>query len=261
MNMKKMVELFNWEGRSIHYLQEGDGKPLLFLHGLGGRAENWFYQIQHFRQSRKVVCLDLPGHGRSEGEDVSFFKYWEVVQRLLDHLGIGVCDLCGLSTGARVGMDLAARSPQRIRHLVVVNAFVHLAPRDRLDRLALYDLLGEAHGRGIWAERLIEAMGVAAFPAISRGFLSAAEKLVATHIQSVFRESIDYDQRPALPQITAPTLLIRGERDGFVPGYCVEELHRLIPASQISRIAECGHLPYLESPESFNRILERFLSL
>ncbi|WP_312483796.1 alpha/beta fold hydrolase [Stutzerimonas nitrititolerans] len=81
-----------------------------------------------------MVCLELLGHGESEGLDVSFAVYRDVLAALLEHLDIETADMCGLSKGARVGLDLAAQMPRRVRRLVVVNAFARLGPPDHLER-------------------------------------------------------------------------------------------------------------------------------
>lgn len=248
-----------WQNHQIHYTDEGTGKPLVLLHGLGGMASNWIYQRQYFAARQRVICLELPGHGKSEGKGVAFSAYWHVLAGLLDHLDIDAADLCGLSKGARVGLDLAAQMPGRVRHMVVVNAFAHLDPPDRAERIRLYALLGQPGGRQLWADRLLVMMGVQNHPAIANGFRRAASQLDAVHIQRLFSELIEYDQRPTLSQVIAPTMLIRGIRDGFVPEYCVEEMHRLIPQSSIARFWEAGHLPYLEQPGIFNDCLATFL--
>ncbi len=109
-----------------------------------------------------MVCLELLGHGESEGLDVSFAVYRDVLAALLEHLDIETADMCGLSKGARVGLDLAAQMPRRVRRLVVVNAFARLGPPDHLERAKLkrYALLGQPGGRQLWADRLIGLMGV-----------------------------------------------------------------------------------------------------
>ncbi|MGV8916976.1 MAG: alpha/beta fold hydrolase [Pseudomonas sp.] len=250
---------FHWHEQRIHYSDEGTGTALVFLHGLGGRGENWIHQRKHFSLSHRVICLDLPGHGRSSGKTVTFASYWQVLEALLDHLGITACCVCGLSKGARVGMDFAAQRPERVSHLVVVNAFVHLKSTDLIERLELYELLSLPDGPMLWAERLIAAMGVAQYPSIVRGFLKSVVGLDPAHIQRIFFELIDYDQRPELWKIAARTLLVRGEQDHFVPLYCVEDLQRLIHDSAIVRLPDCGHLPYLEAPDRFNQLLDDFL--
>lgn len=59
--------------------------------------------------------------------------------------------------------------------------------------------------------------------------------------------------------LACPTLLVRGEQDGFIPPYCLDALQGLIVGTVVERMAYCGHLPYLEDPVRFNAVVERFL--
>jgi pimeloyl-ACP methyl ester carboxylesterase len=141
-----------------------------------------------------VLSLDFPGHGWSEGRDVGFRSYWHVIERLLEHVGLASIVICGLSKGARAGLALAARRPTRVDRIVVVNAFMHLAPDDETKRLTLYDILAQKDGARLWAEQLLNSMGVANRPAIVRGFLKSLDAIDPEHIRSIFRELIAYDQ-------------------------------------------------------------------
>jgi alpha-beta hydrolase superfamily lysophospholipase len=85
---RKIVNSFRHDGRTLRYTLEGAGQALLFVHGLGGRAENWLFQRAAFAPVRRVIAIDLPGHGRSEGRDVSFDRYWDAIHALCDHLDI-----------------------------------------------------------------------------------------------------------------------------------------------------------------------------
>jgi pimeloyl-ACP methyl ester carboxylesterase len=251
---------FRWNAESIHFNAEGAGPPLVLLHGLGGNADNWMLQRTVLKRDHLVLSLDLPGHGRSSGRGVRFAEYWKVIEGLLDHLELDSASLCGLSKGARAGLALASRRPERVNRMIVVNAFVHLKPADNARRLALYDLLAEPGGVTLWAQTLLDWMGVRDRRVIVRGFMKSLSTLDPVHIRQIFKELTGYDQRPELGQIVGPVLLVRGQKDGFVPDYCVEDLFRCLPDSKIVRMPECGHLPYLEQSISFNRIAAAFLS-
>ncbi|MFH0297423.1 alpha/beta hydrolase [Bradyrhizobium sp. 31Argb] len=250
---------FIHDGRRLHYTLEGAGPALLFVHGLGGNADNWMLQRLAFAATHRVVGLDMPGHGRSEGRGVPFDRYWEAILALTEHLKIERIAICGLSKGARVALMFAARHPERVERIAVVNAFIHLTPADREARLKLYDLLLQPDGGRGWAEELLYAMGVSEHDAIVRGFLRSLNWIDPEHIRARFNELIAFDQRAELADVRCPVLLIRGERDAFVPDYCVEELHQWLGGSSIARMPSCGHLPYLEAPARFNALLTEFL--
>lgn len=251
---------FRHDDTAIHYVTAGSGAPLLFLHGLGGRVENWVHQMAAFSETHRVIAIDLPGHGRSEGRDIGFRDYWRFIEALLDHLGLADATLCGLSKGSRAGLMLAARRPERVARMIVVNAFAHLSPEDAARRRALYDLLLLGDGGARWAEGLLDAMGVRDHPAIVAGFRRSLQGIDPAHIRARFGEMIDYDQRPELRDIRCPTLIVRGDRDDFVPAYCAEDIHAAIPGSEVRILPGAGHLPYLEQPAAFNAILADFLA-
>jgi sigma-B regulation protein RsbQ len=223
---RKIVNSFRHDGRTLRYTLEGAGQALLFVHGLGGRAENWLLQRAVFAPVRRVIAIDLPGHGRSEGRDVSFDRYWEAIYALCDHLHIERIAICGLSLGARAALMLAARHPELVERIVVVNAFVHLKPADQQERLDLYDLLLKPDEDRAWAVQLLHAMGVARYSAIVQGFLQSLNSIDPQHIRARFREVVAFDQRAELADVRCPVLLVRGERDAFVPDYCAAELRR-----------------------------------
>ena len=251
---------FNFESSKMHFTLEGQGAPLMFLHGLGGRAENWFYQRRFFSQSRTVICVDLPGQGRSEGHHLPFTQFPNVIEALLDELDIPACDFAGLSKGARVALAFAARHRNRVSAVIVVNTFLHLTEHDETARRGLYELLTNEDGGAEWARRLLNEMGVADNRAISRGFMRSLATFDPRHIQRLFLEVMHYDQRDEVAQFSGPVLIVRGDADRFVPAYCSLELNALLPQSDLALMRGCGHLPYLEMPDEFNLLVADFLS-
>jgi len=250
---------FEWEGQTLHYAVEGDGPAVVLLHGLGGKADNWLLQRRHLSATHKVLSLDLPGHGMSSGRSVHFTDYWRAIDSMLDHAGVPQAALCGLSAGARVGLDFAARRRDRVSGLVIINAFLSMSPDDRTHRLALYDLLLEKDGARLWAEHLLGLMGMKGSDAITRGFLKSVEKVDPLHIRRVFREQEEYDQRPQIADLACPVLVVRGAKDDLVPGYCADEILKESKHGELL-VMDAGHLPYLETPHDFNRHLFEFLT-
>ena len=249
---------FDWNDETIHCVDEGSGPAVVLLHGLGGNAENWLLQRRHLSATRRVLSIDLPGHGLSTGRGVGFADYPRAIGAALDHAGVERAALCGLSKGARAGLAFAVRNPERVSGIVVVNAFLHLEPDDRARRLALYDLLLEEDGARRWADQLLALMGVKDHPAIVRGFLRSLDQIDPLHVRRIFREQIDWDQRPDLANVKCPVLAVRGSKDGFIPAYCVEEIRAGLTDSELV-VLETGHLPYLEKPAEFNQSVTAFL--
>ena len=249
---------FDWTGETIHYVDEGAGPAIVLLHGLGGNAENWLLQRRHFARTHRVLSLDLPGHGRSGGRSMGFADYPGAIEAMLDHAGVSSAVLCGLSKGARAGIAFAARHPDRVGAMVIVNAFLHLEPADRARRLSLYDLLLEPDGVHRWADQLLTMMGVTDHPAIVRGFRRSLNHIDPLHIRRIFREQVDCDQRDDVARLRCPILLIRGTRDDFIPRYCVDQFQTAMDCEVAAM--DAGHLPYLERPARFNEYVDAFLA-
>lgn len=251
---------FEYKNRKISYNIEGSGPVILLLHGLGGNANNWLYQRQYFKENWTVISLDLPGHGKSEGLEILFKEYANVLYGLCSYLKPQKVVMCGLSKGARVGIDFAIQYPGFVSSLIVVNAFPYLEPEGRKERIEVYDLLSLHDNGKTWADTLLKAMGVADNEVIVRGFYQSLQSINSVHIQRLFAELVDYDQRPFLSNISCPTLIIRGENDDFVPEKYVREFERRLKNTTFIEFKNSGHLPYLEQPTSFNMTVERFLN-
>ncbi|MGN4715560.1 alpha/beta fold hydrolase [Bacillus cereus group sp. MYBK226-2] len=251
---------FEYKNRKVFYNIEGSGPVILFLHGLGGNANNWLYQRQYFKGKWTVISLDLPGHGKSEGLEINFKEYVNVLYKLCKYLKLQKVVICGLSKGARVGIDFAIQYPDFVSSLIIVNAFPYLEHEDRKKRLEVYDLLSLHDNGKKWADTLLEEMGVASNEVIVRGFYQSLQSINPVHIQRLFAELVDYDQRPLLLNISCSTLIIRGENDDFVPEKYVREFERRLKNTTFIEFKNSGHLPYLEQPSSFNMTVEKFLN-
>lgn len=266
--------IFEWNGHQLHYTDESpwtsrpgethDARaaqptPLLFLHGLGGRSGNWLHQRRHFSATRRVIALDLPGHGLSTGTALPFRSYPDAVDAALDHCGIERLAVVGLSMGARAGLAFAARRPRRVQSLTIVNTFLALRPAERTARLALYDLLLRPDGVQQWAKVLLDQMGVDAHSAIARGFMGSLAGLDPAHLHRIFHEAVDLDQWQELRALGGRALFVRGEQDRFIPPYCLDDLRAENPAGQVVRFPDSGHLPYLQDPNGFNHAIASFV--
>jgi pimeloyl-ACP methyl ester carboxylesterase len=196
--------------------------------GLAGMPRTEDCNGQPSRPATELSPLTYRVMAAREGGNVPFKLYWKAIRTLRDHLDTQRITICGLSKGARAALMFAVHHPDRVDRIVVINAFVHLNSADRQARLDLYDLLLEPDGGRAWADRLLHL----SYGAIVRGFLRSLETIDPVHIHAIFRELLAFDQRIELPDVACPVLLVRGDRDSFVPAYCVEELARRLAYPQ-----------------------------
>lgn len=249
----------SWRDETLHFTDDGSGDPVLFLHGLGGNANNWLNQRTSISRHHRVITIDLPGHGRSTGRTIGFEHYAPAVDAVLRHLDVNTVSVVGLAMGGRVGIALAALLPDRVSRLTLVNTYLDLPPQQQAERVRLYDLLLQPGGDRQWAAKLLDGMGVTERPGIVRGFTASLGHIDPRHIHTVFRQLLLADQTDELRALAIPIQIMAGRRDRLVPAESTQRLRDLVPSAQLHSFRDSGHLPYLEEPAVFNDALEAFL--
>jgi 3-oxoadipate enol-lactonase len=252
-----------WEA---HEAATGDrsAPPLVLLHGLGSSSADWRLQVPAFSARYRVLTVDLPGHGRSEASGrPSVEAMAAALAALLRRLGEPPAHALGLSLGGCVALALAAGDPERVRSLVLVNAFARLrpaGPRGLLRLLVRMALLAAAPmpvvaahvARGLFPrpeQRALYERAVASLSAMPRRRYLAAVRAAAA-----------FDGRRLLGSVRCPTLVVVGERDGTVSRAAAEHLARGIAGARLVVIADSGHATPADQPEAFNRAVLDFLA-
>jgi long-chain acyl-CoA synthetase len=228
---------------AIDVSPERPRRAFVFLHGFGGQAEQWQYQLQKFSIENRVVALDLRGHGLSDKPA----RGYEMEQIQAD-LGIalqalkirGKFVLIGHSFGGAIATDFALSHPERIERLVLIATAgeFKLQPMFRLG-LNLPD----------W---LLQLVGL-----FTRKWLSAPPQALKPLYKANLSKWVGWDKFSAL---TVPTLVIRGDRDQVFQRAFFEDVARSIPDSLEADIGASGHMVMLERREAVERAIERFLA-
>jgi pimeloyl-ACP methyl ester carboxylesterase len=125
---------FKSDGVKIDYVDEGEGEPILLIHGFASNATvnwrdpGWIEALT--KAGRRVVALDNRGHGKSEKlyepDRYGAPAMAEDAVRLLDHLGIGRADVMGYSVGARIAAFLVLAHPQRVRSVIFAGLGINM---------------------------------------------------------------------------------------------------------------------------------------
>src|SRR6202795_138603 len=113
------------EGMRIHYRDEGEGQPLVMLHGFGSSLYTWDGWVRQLAGTRRLIRLDLPGFGltgQAPDGDYRAERYVRVVAALLDSLGVERTDIAGNSMGGRTALMFALAHPERVRKLILIDA-------------------------------------------------------------------------------------------------------------------------------------------
>jgi pimeloyl-ACP methyl ester carboxylesterase len=263
-------------GREVNVVDTGgEDKPvMLFIHGLGGRWQNWLLNIPQFMDTHRVIAPDLPGFGESEmpAEDISISGYANVVDALCEALGVECPIVIGNSMGGFVGADLAINHPTRVERLVLVSAaglsIEYLRRRPVLTGARLFAInaawLGP-HGESVirrprlrratlqflvrYPEKLSPQLTYELVEGTGKpGFLPALEALMS------------YSFRDHLAKIEVPVLIVWGRNDMLVPVRDAHEYAELIGDNARAVIFEdTGHLPMLERPSRFHDMVGEFI--
>ncbi len=242
----------------------GGAPPLLLLHGLGSSGQIWDGVIPAFTPARRVVAPDLRGHGASAKprSEYSVRLLADDVVALLDHLGLGAVAVCGLSMGGAIGQTLAVEHPHRVRALVLEDTWGYPTSAFVAALEARIAAVRE-HGLAYYAETAIPQVFSAAFRAAHPRALDEYRarnlQLDPDVIQAVMRGLMAFDLRDRLPAVRAPTLVIVGSDDRLTPRVQAEFLHRTIQGSRLEVIEGAGHIPHLEQPDVFVRLVDEFL--
>jgi pimeloyl-ACP methyl ester carboxylesterase len=268
-------------GGPVHYVDFGgpDGGPTVVLvHGLGGSHLNWDLLGPLLRPHARVLALDLPGFGRSEpGERRATVQAnVEVLDRFLAEVAGTPAVLVGNSMGGMISILQAARSPESVSRLVLLDAAVP-GPRRALDPLvaatfAAYaiPLVGE---RFLWLRRqrhttlhrvrdLLRLCGVDpdAVPAevIDRSIslleerqdVAGMDKAFLIAARSLLRLLVyPRPYRAAMASVTAPVLMVQGDQDRLVPVEAAREVARRNPGWRYVELVGVGHVPQLQVPK------------
>ena len=269
-------------GTKIYFDIEGSGlvpdgprmreKPVAFvLHGgPGGDHTSFKPGMAPLAERMQLVYLDHRGQGRSEPGDPATYTLDENVEdmeALRLHLGLGPIVSIGTSYGGMVAMAHAARHPSSVSHLVLVVTAAHSGFIARAQQIV--SERGTPEQRRVvdqlWAGELdsveklqhyYEVMG----PLYSRRFDAAAASaarrrgtLTPAALNRAFAPGgflRDYDLRPELSRITAPTLILAGRHDWICAPEFSEEIHRLVPGSDLRVFADSSHSIRADEPQA-----------
>lgn len=235
-----------------------DAPVVVLSNSLGATRSMWDQNIDALAEHFKIVRYDTRGHGQSPLLDGPYeiADLTADVVALLDHLELDRVHFVGLSLGGMVGMDLAARYPERVHNLVVLCTAAHLEPQQAWhDRAALVRAEGtEAVAEAVvgrWytaslherePERIKDAVGIVAATS-TEGYAGCCEAIATM------------DLRPLLPQIAAPTLAIAGAEDPATPPAKLEEIADAVQTGTAVTVESSSHLANDEQPQIVNELL------
>ncbi len=262
-------------GMNVYYAKAGDGPPVVLLHGLGASHLTCQENIEALATHFTVYAMDIPGHGDSVREGVSYTINASVsfTFGFLDAIGLSSAALVGNLMGGLIALKSALAEPERITHLVLIDTAgfgKEIAPFLRLMSLPFVGELAERQatrstanmrrqifaGKNIANEALIaELVRIRSLP----GARSAVLKTLREGVD-VFGMKRKHRLLGRLPDLPMPLMVVWGGRDRFFPVAHAYAAADMVPSTRLLVLPEAGHWPHMQEPDVFNAELIMFLN-
>ena len=246
----------------VHYREDGaiDGPAVVFANSLGTDLRLWDPILPYMPNGLRLIRYDMRGHGLTTCPPAPFTMGTLVAdaERLIDHLELKNVVFVGLSIGGMIAQGLAVKRMDQVRAMVLSNTAMKIGTsdmwQDRIDAVRAGGIKAleasilerwfskafrQSPELSLWREMLVRQP--------SEGYMGCSAAISGT------------DFYTTTASLTLPTLAIAGSEDGSTPPDLVRETADLIKGSRFQLIRGAGHLPCVEKPEEFARILNGFL--
>jgi pimeloyl-ACP methyl ester carboxylesterase len=254
-------------GARIHYEREGDGPPVVFLHAGVADSRMWDPQVADFAKHFNVIRPDQRGFGESELPLAPWSPVADLLS-LIEQLSLKRAHVIGCSMGGALAIDFALNHPERVLSLVLVGSAIG-GFTFRPEHAHLFAEASAARQAGDLAV-LNEAMMYLFLdgPERPRGYVAKPLRKLFLDMNGIAVRA-DFEKAPSedpdplavrrLHEIDAPTLVVVGDKDVPTVLEAADLLVNSIPNVHKAVIQDAAHLPNLEHPEEFNRVVLDFL--
>lgn len=239
----------------FRYIEEGEGEPLVLLHGLFGALSNFRDLVEYFRHHYKVVVPILPLF-ELDLLHTSVGGLQKFVHKFIEARGYTGIHLLGNSLGGHVALVHVLKHPEKIKSLTLTGSS-GLFENGLGDT---YPKRGDKEYIRKKTELTFYDPKMATEELVDEVFEITNNRLKVIKIIALAKSAIRHNLGEELKNIHMPTLLIWGNNDTITPPFVGKEFNRLIPNSELHFIDKCGHAPMMEVPEEFNKILFAFLT-
>jgi pimeloyl-ACP methyl ester carboxylesterase len=242
------------EDAKFKFIEEGEGQPLMLLHGLFGAMSNFSGIIDHFKHTHKVIVPLLPLfeldllHTTVGGLE----KY---LAKFIEHRGYTGIHMLGNSLGGHVALVHVLKTSAKVRSLILTGSsgLFENGMGDTYPKRGDYDYIRKK------TEMTFYDPNTATKELVDEVYQIVNERMKTLKVIALARSAIKNNLGDELKQIKLPTLLIWGNNDSITPPFVGREFNRLITTSELHFIDHCGHAPMMEVPDEFNVILAQFL--
>ena len=242
------------EEKEFKYIEEGEGEPLILLHGLMGALSNWEGVIEEFKKRYKVIIPMLPIYDMpilSTGvKSLSVY-----LDKFVTFKGLTDFTLIGNSLGGHVALMYVLRHPEKVKAMVLAgssglyeNSFGGSFPKRENYEYIKEKVAYTFYDPEIATKELVDEVYAT---------VNNREKVI--RILAMAKSAIRHNMAKDLPKITVPSCIVWGKNDKVTPPRVAEQFNDLLPNSELHWVDFCGHAPMMERPEEFNVILQAFL--
>ncbi len=230
---------------NLYYRTIGSGTPLVLIHGYGVSGQIWQRTLPYLAQKHQVFIVDLPGYGRSQATGIWHLREMApLLATWLRQLQLSRVAIMGHSMGGAIAIHLTAHDPELVSRLILVNAAgipLH-APLPLLAARSLHSFFQTGNGH------------------LPLGLVRDILQPRLNLLWQTAQEMKCSDFREELARISAPTLIIWGERDVMLPIALGHEIKNALPHATFVTMPHCGHRPMLAQPAQFSKLVLEFLA-
>ena len=267
-------------GREIAYRRDGEGPPILLVHGITNDSLSWDPVLQRLAPDHDVIAPDLPGHGDSARQrgDHSLGAHACMLRDLVQALGVDSVTLVGHSLGGGVAMQFAYQFPEMTERLVLVGSgglgrdvspLIRSAALPGAEQVLPLLTAEPLMNAGRFVAAAFGRLGFkpgADLAEVSRGIASlgdterrAAFVRTVRSVISPFGQRVTANDRLYLAE-HVPFLIVWGDRDPIIPVQHGYDAHAAVPASRLELFEGSGHFPQLDDPHRFAELLAEFVA-
>lgn len=237
------------------YIEEGEGHPIVLLHGLMGGLSNFDQVLNYFsKRGYRIIIPELPLYTSTilTNKLGVFAKF---LNHFLNDLGIEKATLIGNSLGGHITLITALKYPEKVHSLVLTGSsgLYEKSFGESFPKISDYEYVKNG------CESIFYDPSIATKDVVDGVYSTLNDRAKALKIIYIARAAMRHNMANDLKNIKQPSLVLWGKQDPVTPPEVAEEFHQKLPNSDLIWIDKCGHAPMMEHPDLFIQHLEKWL--
>ena len=250
-----MINLFRKKEDKFSYVENGEGTPIILLHGLMGGISNFDSTIEFFSKKYKVIAPELPIYDLPLlSSTVKSLTNW--LTRFITYKELEQVILLGNSLGGHIALLYTKLHPRKVKGLILTGSsgLYESAMGDSYPKRGSYEFIKKK------CEDVFYDPKTATKELVDEVFAIVNDRTKVIKTLSIAKSAIRHNMAKDLPNMKTPTCLIWGKNDPVTPPKVAEEFSELLPNASLYWIDKCGHAPMMEHPDTFNELLNNWLT-